>query len=219
MSKGVANFQRRTWDKTTYEKLALAREDQQRSIALPPPPSFSSEIDDDVKTSFGTLKRASADAAGPSGSSKAYLEESMTLRLDGKVGKVEKFQGGARNAGYECTVCDRVFPDSNSLLDHLNGREHLSRLGYSMKVAPSSKKEVKGRLQMHVETAATHGGMGVVETKIKGTLEERMRVIQAQQGKQNGGKKVKVEQQVIREEEVNEQSEELKKMLGFSSFG
>jgi U4/U6.U5 tri-snRNP component SNU23 len=233
-TKGVINFKRRTWDKETYERLAIEREDKERGGVANVERAENDDIgaeDDKVESEFGTFKRAAQGAQGPAGSIKAYLDVdlSKTLRLEAKVGKIEKFEAGAHSAGYECKVCDRVFPDSNSLLDHINGREHQSRLGYSMKAAPASAKQVQSRLQKHVETAAT---AAVEKTKatassgLNGSLEDRLRVLKQAQDSRETAKKAKLNPKVEAtktkddpNEQVNYEEDEMNKMLGFSSFG
>ena len=154
MKKGVENFKRRAFDEEEYTRLALEREDRERS--------GKRNVNEDkedlvVETSFGKFLYANVNAAGPAGSKKAYLDIEKArskLNLESKLGKSEKVEGGARQAGFRCDICDRVFQDSNSLFDHLNGREHQSRLGYSMHVPRSSADQVKSVLASYVENAS-----------------------------------------------------------------
>jgi U4/U6.U5 tri-snRNP component SNU23 len=47
-----------------------------------------------------------------------------------------------QQAGYYCSVCDCVLRDSQSYLDHINGKYHNRALGMSMKVEKSSVEQV-----------------------------------------------------------------------------
>lgn len=177
--KGVENFKRRTWNAEEYERLALEREDHERTGKKT---GVGKEEDTlVVETEFGSLQYAEVAAAGPAGSSKAYLDVTKArggeLDLDAKIGTLKKVEGGSRQAGYHCPVCDRVFQDSNALLDHINSREHQSRLGFSMHVATSSNQAVKSKLNEHIGRV-TQEEAQQADTIIKPTdsLEERIRI-------------------------------------------
>jgi len=231
MKKGVENFQRRTWDKAEYEKFALQREDRERTggkSAIAVSDSLSEDVDLSVDTGFAKVQYAEAGSAGPSGSSKAFLDvekSRQSLDLESKVGKVEKVAGGFRQAGYHCPVCDRVFADSSSLLDHFNSREHQSRLGYSMHTMPSSKEQVKSRLSAHIAKASSE----VSSTKSKSSaapvsFEQLVKQAQARLDVKKDDRKSKKKQKVSSAEPVSNEEEEgqdpeMKALLGFGSFG
>lgn len=46
-------------------------------------------------------------------------------------------------AGYYCSVCDCILRDSQSYLDHINGKWHNRALGMSMRVEHSTADEVR----------------------------------------------------------------------------
>jgi U4/U6.U5 tri-snRNP component SNU23 len=232
-TKGVANFKRRTWDKSEYERLAIEREDQERSGARTAleKPVDSEEAEDGtaVETKFARFNYADVDAAKPSGSSKAYLDVDRArekLDLDKHVGKVEKVTGGALKAGFHCELCDRTFQDSLALMDHMNGREHQSRLGFSMQIAQSKKEDVLSKLHAHVRKAAlgqAHQMKKAPEHVL--TLEERIQMAEREQEREREAKrqkrKKKQNEHVEEEEEEKPVDEEgdMATALGFSSFG
>lgn len=47
-----------------------------------------------------------------------------------------------QQAGYYCGVCDCVLRDSQSYLDHINGKWHNRALGMTMRVEKSSVDQV-----------------------------------------------------------------------------
>lgn len=49
--------------------------------------------------------------------------------------------------GWYCKVCDCFLKDSLTYLDHINGRKHQRKLGYTMRVQKSTTDEVSGVLQ------------------------------------------------------------------------
>ena len=238
MKKGVENFKRRTWDAEEYSRLAIEREDQERTGKKRPIDSTDGD-EPTVETDFGKFNYADASAAGPMGSSKAYLDVERArggqLDLDGRIGTKQKVDGGARQAGYHCTVCDRVFQDSNALLDHVNSREHQSRLGFSMYVATSSHKDVKKKLNEHVERAthedAEKAFQKQEESDRPDTLEERVKKtaleLKKEQEAKRAERKAKKKQKRMDADdtEASEQVEteapdtDLMAAMGFSSFG
>lgn len=50
---------------------------------------------------------------------------------------------GALQAGYYCNVCDCILRDSQSYLDHINGKYHNRALGMSMVVEKSTADDVR----------------------------------------------------------------------------
>jgi U4/U6.U5 tri-snRNP component SNU23 len=49
--------------------------------------------------------------------------------------------------GWHCKVCDCFLKDSHTYLDHINGRKHQRKLGFSMRVERSSKDQLLSRLE------------------------------------------------------------------------
>ena len=53
----------------------------------------------------------------------------------------------ALQAGYYCNVCDCILRDSQSYLDHINGKYHNRALGMSMVVEKSTADDVRKRFE------------------------------------------------------------------------
>ncbi|GLE02505.1 hypothetical protein PINS_up011343 [Pythium insidiosum] len=116
-TKGVANVTRQTWDRAHYEKLAQLRASGQL---------VEEKV---IKSAREEFKAADDGAAGPVGSSRAFLKaRAERVTLDENVGSM-------------------TLKDSVAYLDHINGKRHLTKLGYSMRVERSSVDQVKSRLQ------------------------------------------------------------------------
>lgn len=47
-----------------------------------------------------------------------------------------------QQAGYFCSVCDCILRDSQSYLDHINGKWHNRALGMTMRVEKSTVEQV-----------------------------------------------------------------------------
>lgn len=209
MSKKVENFKRRTWDSKEYERLALEREDGERTFKRAEADGLS------LDTNFATLQYADPNAEGPVGSQKAFLDVSQrSLDLNAKVGKFEKVEG-SRQAGFHCPACDLYFQDSSSLLDHVNGREHLARMGFSLVTKKATVSDVKSRLAKHTLASMSKTMAGQPKAKAHSasskTFEDRVREIeQAEDGPRTGRKKRAKKSPVEEEEELP---------MGFASFG
>lgn len=73
------------------------------------------------------------------------------ISLDNNLGKIQiltlktpKEQQG----GYYCEICDCVLKDSQTYLDHINGKNHNRMLGFSMNVKKVTVDEVKKKLEL-----------------------------------------------------------------------
>ena len=120
--------------------------------------------DDDGKEEF---MPAEPGAAGPQGSERAFLQPRKgKVDISSKIGGTEMIsaeaaaktslnEDGASSAkdgvaksgvGWHCSVCDCFLKDSMTYLDHINGRKHQRKLGFSMRVERSTKDQMLGRL-------------------------------------------------------------------------
>lgn len=52
-----------------------------------------------------------------------------------------------QQAGYYCNVCDCILRDSQSYLDHINGKYHNRALGMSMTVEKSTADDVRKKFE------------------------------------------------------------------------
>ncbi len=134
--KGTANVERRTWDKDEYRKKAEAR---------------LAAAESGEKEEFYAV--APAGLKGPEGSKRAFLQaRKRKVDVDSNLNKTQTISSAARGAaagGYYCKVCDCTLRDSVTWLDHINGKKHQRRLGFSMRVERSSVGDVAARLAMH----------------------------------------------------------------------
>jgi len=202
---GVVNVKRRTFD-------------------VPAPAAAKPELPQDldvVETSFGTFKRADVDAHGPSGTNRAFLDISHArarLDLDSRVGKFEKVEGGARKAGWECTECDMVFHDSDALLEHLNSRLHLGKLGYSMRIEKSSASAVKSRLARLAEKAAAAAPQSdALGDSLDARLREAEEQAEARKRAKKESKRLKKQARTAAADEG--EAADVAALLGFGAFG
>eukprot|EP00636_Phaeomonas_parva_P006618 CAMPEP_0118854322 /NCGR_PEP_ID=MMETSP1163-20130328/2571_1 /TAXON_ID=124430 /ORGANISM="Phaeomonas parva, Strain CCMP2877" /LENGTH=243 /DNA_ID=CAMNT_0006787031 /DNA_START=370 /DNA_END=1101 /DNA_ORIENTATION=+ len=143
--QGALNVERRTWNKEEYEARAKERiengEQEEGDEALGP-------VRDREE-----FRHASAGAAGPLGSERAFLRaRGGDLGLDEMVGRTTIVAPNAaanKQGGWFCDVCQCMLRDSVSYVDHINGRKHQRKLGFSMRSERATLGSVKDRLAAH----------------------------------------------------------------------
>jgi U4/U6.U5 tri-snRNP component SNU23 len=141
--------------------------------------------------------------------------------------------------GWHCSVCDCFLKDSMTYLDHINGRKHQRKLGYSMRVERSTKDQMLGRLTQltkEKERAETKSDIAQLETdysdvvKAKDENEAEKKAERARKRKELKQKKKAAqakpptpppEEEEEEEEEVEEEgvNPDVAAMMGFSGFG
>ena len=171
---GVDNTARRTWDLDEYRGRAAAREEQHAQAAA-------------VGTKAGAeaAANAAADLRRQRRLERDPLHQGLIahradlkardreLDLEARLGKQQMVVAGAapsQQAGYYCSVCDCTLRDSQSYLDHINGKYHNRALGMSMRAERSTAEQVRQRLREASEAAKAGkrprtgdvGGGGVV---------------------------------------------------------
>ncbi|CAI7991895.1 Zinc finger matrin-type protein 2, partial [Geodia barretti] len=99
---GTSDGFRRTWDTTTFEKMAKDR--------------IKAEKEGDKKGSSVPVQR------------ELLKRREYKVDLDSKLGKtliITRDTPQSQTGGYYCNVCDCVVKDSINFLDHINGRKPL----------------------------------------------------------------------------------------------
>ena len=139
--------------------------------------------------------------------------------------------------GWHCKVCDCFLKDSHTYLDHINGRKHQRKLGYSMRVERSTKDQLASRLsrlteeknaqekESLIDAQATNYDV-IVKAKdeaLQLRKEERKR--KRKERKQRLAQTEQAEKEPVGEDEDAEEVEEeaidpaMAAMMGFSGFG
>jgi U4/U6.U5 tri-snRNP component SNU23 len=238
--KQVANVTRRTWDVETYEKKAKARAENEQIQ--------EEETSSAVVHTEEEFTPAQAGAAGPEGSKRAFLKaRSGQVDIDSKIGTTEIIAGDAAatlqqgvskdgvvktGVGWHCKVCDCFLKDSHTYLDHINGKKHQRKLGYSMRVERSTKDDVLNALSSLSKKKKEDEQAGEIqetsyEDVVKEKDEELKRRKEERKKRRQERKKRAQEQPEVEETEVGDNEEEvevqvdpaLAAMMGFSSFG
>uniref|UniRef100_A0A7S0VPF6 U1-type domain-containing protein n=1 Tax=Polytomella parva TaxID=51329 RepID=A0A7S0VPF6_9CHLO len=177
----VDNTARRTWDKEEFTKKAEQRE---------------AEAVEAEETALTVRKRRRLERdplhQGLITERANLKQREFQIDLASKLGKTQVvgFNTPLNNqAGFYCNVCDCVLRDSQSYLDHLNGKWHNRALGMNMRVERSTIEQVKNKfseLKQEKEkssnsttessTYVPDGFDGRVSIKDRRDLEEEKRV-------------------------------------------
>eukprot|EP00798_Chlamydomonas_sp_ICE-L_P023348 gene23348-30599_t len=135
----VDNTARRTWDKDEYRAKAAEREEEEQ---------------DKEEKAFDARKRKRMERDplhnGLIVARSDLQQRNFQIDLASKLGKTQVVGMNTplnQQAGYFCGVCDCVLRDSQSYLDHINGKWHNRALGMNMKVERSTVDQVKKRLE------------------------------------------------------------------------
>jgi U4/U6.U5 tri-snRNP component SNU23 len=236
--KQVANVNRRTWDAETYEKKAKARQENEETKSTSTNDSTSLLS---AATKAPEFQPATAGAAGPEGSDRAYLKAREShVNIDDKVGTTELIAPDASassstkdgvvktGVGWHCKVCECFLKDSLTYLDHINGRKHQRKLGYSMQVKRSTKDELQEKLATLLTKKNEEKVVGTEEVtdfdeivKQKDEAAKRRKEEREQKRKERKEKSKQQEQQVVDddEEEAAAIDPVIAAMMGFSGFG
>ncbi|GAX23273.1 U4/U6.U5 tri-snRNP component SNU23 [Fistulifera solaris] len=239
--KQVANVSRRKWDVESYEQRAKerqAREEEAGSLedtrkkATDNSTLNTKNEDDSNKEEF---QAAPADAAGPEGSKRAFLRaRQQAIDLESKVGTSEMVS--ADNAvvksgiGWHCKVCDCFLKDSLTYLDHINGKKHQRKLGFTMRVERSTKDQVLDRLKSITQTTKLQKETSLHDIvdldELVQSKDEAMQREREEKKRIRKERKAKEKQQQEEEEDEGEEEVEVEgidpaiaAMMGFSGFG
>jgi U4/U6.U5 tri-snRNP component SNU23 len=133
---GVDNTARRVWDKEEFAEKAAKREAE-----------AAAADDEDSALAIKKRKRLERDPLhqGLIVARSNLQKRDYAVNLSDRLGKTQVIGLNTplnQQAGYYCSVCDCVLRDSQSYLDHINGKYHNRALGMSMKVEKSSVEQV-----------------------------------------------------------------------------
>lgn len=225
--KQVANVSRRKWDVETYEQRAKERQAREDAEPTKEEPPAADSNDNNNKQEF---QAAPAGAAGPEGSKRAFLRARQeAIDLESKVGTSEMVSSDnavvKTGIGWHCKVCDCFLKDSHTYLDHINGKKHQRKLGFTMRVERSTKDQVLDRLKVITQTKQQNelGNEEIVDfdelIKNKDEALEREREEKKRKRKEKKALEKRTEEEDADEVEVEGIDPAMAAMMGFSGFG
>jgi U4/U6.U5 tri-snRNP component SNU23 len=111
----------------------------------------------DIDERIGTTTFISIDdAVGTTGNISKTKNDDSTISISSSTGNVTtpdptiKITDGivkSSGVGFHCSVCDCYLKDSLTYLDHINGRKHQRKLGYTMRVERSTESDLLSKLE------------------------------------------------------------------------
>ena len=227
--KGSANVVRRTWDKNKYEQKAKDREEYGDEHVDKP-----AATDDEGIRDRQEFRAAEPGAAGPAGSKRAWLQpREKTYGFEQQAGHTQVLMNAEiqkKATGWYCDVCECLLRDSASYLDHVNGKKHQRKLGYSMRTQRVGVEQVRDRLatvteerRRAEEEAKRRRGLDTNQ-EYERILEAREADEAAKREAKKDAKKRKREEAAAAaaaaeaEEDVDDEAAAMNAMMGFGSF-
>lgn len=161
----VDNTARRTWDLDEFRGRAAARDEKAAAAAAAVGTKAGAEAAANAAAELRRQKRLERDPLhqGLIAHRSNLKSRDRELDLEARLGKQQMVVAGAapsQQAGYYCSVCDCTLRDSQSYLDHINGKFHNRALGMSMRAERSTAEQVRQRLREASEAAKAGGGGG-----------------------------------------------------------
>ncbi|CAM9820375.1 unnamed protein product [Discosporangium mesarthrocarpum] len=210
--------QRRTWDRDYYE--ARAKERLEKGDAFK-----EKEEGPTRRSKKEEFQPAAANAAGPEGSSRAYLKtREKKVDLESRLGKTQVVTAAStpsQQGGWWCETCKCNLKDSINYLDHINGKKHQRALGYSMRVERSTVDQVKERFKMHKKKEEERLSGASRKPSAVDDFDSRTREQEASEERRKRQKKEakRAKKKKEEEEELDFDDPEMAALMGFGGFG
>ena len=220
MPKAVDNTSRRKWDREEFEGRAEARQAEEGGEegdgeGLTLKQRKQRELD---PLHLGLIERRSA-----------LRGRDVVVDVGRAVGRTQVVSLGgdlSQQGGFYCSVCDCRMADSQSYLDHINGKRHHRLLGMSMKTERANVEQVKDRLKAAAERRKRP------QLSAGEDYDARLaRLMEEDEELREQRKRRKLERKVAAKEEKKQAQEEeeaaeaeganpdMLAMMGFSGFG
>ncbi|KAE9552241.1 hypothetical protein FO519_004550 [Halicephalobus sp. NKZ332] len=193
------NDHRKKWDLNEYAAKANERLAEERATL-------------EAKNSKGKPK-------GPKVKRELLQAREEKVGLESKIGKqvtINKTTAIEDSGGFYCDVCECNLKDSVSYLDHINGKNHQKKLGFSMKVKKSTVDDVVNRFaQKKAELFSKKNQESSSNDYEEAIREEAAKMADLRRQKQEVAARKRP-----KESELDDEGEdEMSKLMGFGGFG
>lgn len=211
----VDNTARRTWDKDAFRKQA----DEKKS-------KDAKKDDIDSANEAKRQRRLERDPLhqGLIVARSDLKARDYQLDLASRLGKTQVVGINtplSQQAGFYCAVCDCLLRDSQSYLDHINGKYHNRALGMSLRVERSSVDQVRQRLQQHKQQAKSGTGGDVYVPD--GMERKALEMAEAEEAEEAERREKKEKKKREREKEAEaaaaDADPDMMALMGFGGFG
>lgn len=178
------------------------------------------------------FRPADPNAAGPAGSKRSFLRSrDVPMKLEKDAGQsriLSEPEVQKKATGWYCDVCDCLLRDSASYLDHINGKKHQRKLGFSMRVERVGVEAVRERFALKAQERhqrqAEHKRRSTVE--FTEDWEARLEKAQQAQDEERQAKREHKRRQrdILAQGDQQagddaEEHSEMNALMGFGSFG
>jgi len=212
----VDNTTRRTWDKDAFREKAEERNRKEKEA----------EKDGESALDIRKRKRLERDPLH-----QGLIVERSHLKgreyqidLAARLGKTQVVGVNMplnQQAGYYCSVCDCILRDSQSYLDHINGKWHNRALGMTMRVEKSTVDQVRKRLEENKKKKEEKNDDDYLPDGIDRRILEAEQAEERAQEEKRARKleKKQKERQQREEEETEGDDADMMAVMGFGGFG
>ncbi|KAI5123070.1 hypothetical protein M0805_000504 [Coniferiporia weirii] len=203
------NF-RRKWDKEEYAEKARQKDAEEKERMQ--------ENEERAKQGKRPRKGQMEDIPKPT---EMMKQRDYDLELDKNLNKTVVVQNptgrGPGQPGFHCETCNRTYKDTTAYLDHINGRQHLRRLGQTTRITRSTVEQVRARIaflreqKKEASSAKTFDfNKRLAEVKAKADAERE------QKKAQKRAEKEKARMELVKDVAMDD---EMSQMMGFGGFG
>jgi len=127
---------------------------------------------------------------------------------------------GPGQPGFFCETCNRTYRDTTGYLDHINGRQHLRRLGQTTRVARSTVVQVRARIALLREkTKEASSAKDFDFNKRLAEVKAKEDALRAEKKAAKKTEKEKARMEIVKNTMAQQEEDEMAKMMGFGTFG
>ncbi|KAL6759370.1 hypothetical protein V8C86DRAFT_2574448 [Haematococcus lacustris] len=212
-ASGVDNTSRRIWDKDDFRKKAEEREAK-----------ASKEEKEDSAYEARKRKRLERDPLhqGLIVERTHLKQRDYQIDLAARLGKTQVVGLNmplSQQAGYFCSVCDCILRDSQSYLDHINGKWHNRALGMTMRVEKSTVDQVRRKL----EEVKERKNQPAQDDYLPEGIDRRIMEAEAAEAKAKEEKRLRKLEKKAKEDQQDEDDAggdaDMMALMGFGGFG
>lgn len=127
---------------------------------------------------------------------------------------------GPGQPGFFCETCNRTYRDTTGYLDHINGRQHLRRLGQTTRIARSTVAQVRARIALLREkTKEASSAKDFDFSKRLAEVKAKEDAARAEKKAAKKAEKEKARMEIVKDTVAQQQEDGMAKMMGFGAFG
>ncbi|TDL25927.1 hypothetical protein BD410DRAFT_557055 [Rickenella mellea] len=204
---------RKTWDKEEYAEKAKKKDLDEKERMQ--------ENEQRMKQGKKPRRARKEDLPKPT---ELMKQREGDLELDKNLGKTMVVANptgrGPGQPGFHCETCNRTYRDTVSYLDHINGRQHLRRLGQTTRIARSTVEQVRARIALLKEKTKEASSAKTFDfNKRLAEVKAKEDALRAEKKAQKKAEKEKARVELVKDAVAQQEEDEMAKMMGFGGFG